>query len=52
VGYSFAFEIYTWKQDWGELKERFQEKMNTPSDFLQIASADSVRDDSIIEHTQ
>ncbi len=40
VEYSFAFEIFTWKQDWPDLKSRFQEKLNSPSDFLQLASHD------------
>lgn len=41
VQYSFAFEIFTWKQDWPDLKARFEEKMgNSASDFIQLASHD------------
>jgi hypothetical protein len=40
VEYSFAFEIFTWKQDWPDLKQRFQEKLQQPSDFIQLASHD------------
>jgi len=43
VEYSFAFEIFTWKQDWGDLQSRFNEKMSSPSDFIQMRSHDNHR---------
>ena len=49
VGYSFAFEIYTWKQDWGALKDRFEEKMRTVgSDFIQLGA--DVRSSDVCTH--
>lgn len=42
VEYSFAFEIYTWKQDWDDLKQRFEEKLAQPSDFMQMKAENEV----------